>query len=564
MDGCSPPRVERLIGIGRACLATLPIAALWLDPSAPRKYVDITYGLMGMYAAYSLLLLLWVQHSALLPARLGLVTHGVDLAIFTLFQYFTEGATSPFFLYFTFALVCATLRWQWRGVLWTAPIALGAFLAMGIVASHILSHRDFEVHRFLIRGVYLAVIAGLLGYLGAYQERRQTEMSSLAAWPTVPPQEPATMVREMLGRAAHMLAAPRVLMAWAEPEEPYQHLAWCDRGDFQWTRESPATFEPLVAVRLAGDAFLCPDLQSPSPIVLHRSSAGLRHWKGPPLHPGLSTRFSVRAVLSVPLRGSCAGGRLFFLDKRAMTSDDLTLGGMVARQVVSSLDHISLDQRAQRVALTADRLRLARDLHDGLLQALAGTALQVEAARRHLGERPKAAEDLLREVQAALAAGQRDLRFLIEELRPAFPGGPGTEFNLHALLQGLCTRVERQWGLRVEAVVEEAARRIPRPINEQVYRIIHEALANAARHAQASTVRVTVGADHEGVLITVADNGRGFPFRGVYDLPALNRMGVGPVSLRERVGVLGGSLRIESRDAGATLEIGLPLHGAGV
>ena len=93
---------------------------------------------------------------------------------------------------------------------------------------------------------------------------------------------------------------------------------------------------------------------------------------------------------------------------------------------------------------------------------------------------------------------------------------------------------------------------------------LHEALVNAARHGGASAARVNVEERDERLAIAVADNGRGFPFRGRFDLAALNGMAAGPVSLKERVAALRGSLAIDSSASGARLDIALPLSTATV
>src|SRR5262245_26912617 len=130
----SQSRVERLIAAGRAILAASSLFAIWLNPSEPLKHAHVAYTLLALYLVYAVLLGAWVWSTADSLARLRLASHVVDLAAFTVFMYFTEGPTSPFFLYFVFALVCATLRWQWRGTPWTAAASLAAFPAVGAVA----------------------------------------------------------------------------------------------------------------------------------------------------------------------------------------------------------------------------------------------------------------------------------------------------------------------------------------------------------------------------------------------------------------------------------------------
>ena len=556
----SETRVERLIAVARTCLAAFSLLAISLDPAEPKRYAELAYALLAIYAAYSGLLLIWVERVDLVSARFARTTHAADLGFFILFQYFTQGAVSPFFVYFIFSLLCATLRWRLSGVLWTAPVALVAYLSLGLFADYVLHDRDFEMHRFIIRAAYLAVTAGLLAWLGAYQERRQTEISKLAEWHLRPAGEAATLVRRLLERAADILAAPRVLMAWTEAEEPWLWLASWAGGDFLLDRESPTTFEPLVAEPMAETDFFCSDLRLATPTVVHASSDGFRRWEGAPVHPGLLGRFSMGPVLSVRLDGQSVTGRLFVLDKHAMTADDLRAGQLVAQQMVASMDNFYLGLQLQRGALTEERIRLARDLHDGLLQSLTGMALQIEATRRTLGSEAVGAEARLREAQAAIVDAQRDVRFLIEELKPTALGVDTLTFDLNGRLTELVERFEALWRLPVSVALNiPAGAAIPSALGNQVYRIVHEALANVARHAKASKALVKLDYQPNELQLTVTDDGQGFPFQGVYDQTRLAQAGLGPASLMERVAKLRGTLVITSSATGACLDIGLPL-----
>lgn len=556
-------RAERLIAAGRVVLAAFSLLAIWLDPSEPTKYANTAYALLSVYVAYAVgvALLMWCSEAPL--GRQVVITHAFDLAVFSLFMYFTEGPTSPFFVYFVFSLLCATLRWQWRGTLWTAVAALAMFIGMGVYAGEVLRDPDFELNRFIIRSVYLAVVAALLGYLGVFEQRARREISQLAAWPPVVPREIRSLVREILEYAARVIGAPRALLAWEEPEEPWLRLASWSRGEFQWSREPPGAFQPLVAEPLAGADFLCPDARAPLPTVLWTSDGGFQRWQGAPLHPDLSARFAVGAVLALALRGEGFEGRLFSLDKPGMTSDDLVLGGVVARQVATRMEHFYLSRELQQAAATEERIRLARDLHDGLLQSLTATALQLETVGPLLEKEPEAARARLLEIQRLIAAEQRDLRSFVRRLKPAPLGPAEAQSDLVAGLKELAQRMERQWGLRVELSVARMEAGIPEALAHDIYRMVHEALVNTARHAGASLGRVEIGAQDNRVRITVADNGRGFPFRGHYDHAALTAMRLGPVTLRERVESLGGSLAIDSSEAGARLDITVPLVGPG-
>jgi signal transduction histidine kinase len=246
-----------------------------------------------------------------------------------------------------------------------------------------------------------------------------------------------------------------------------------------------------------------------------------------------------------------------------MTPDDLVLGTLVAHQIIDRMDHFYLVQRTQHAAAMDERIRLARDLHDGVLQSLTGAALQLQTVGRLFAEDPQAARNRLQEIQNLLAEEQRDLRFFIQELKPGPLGSPQADSDPTARLNELSERIERHWGLQVEVKFDRAGERIPAALGREIYRIVHEALVNAARHARASVARVELSGQGDHVRITVADDGRGFRFHGHYDHARLTEMKLGPVTLKERIVSLGGTLSIDSSESGARLEIVLPVARVG-
>jgi len=552
-------RAERLIATGRAVLAGFFLLAIWLDPSKPSRYAEITYTILASYLGYTIVLAILTWRQNILWGRSKIIAHALDLMVFAIIMFLTEGPTSPFFVYFVFLLVCATLRWQWRGTLWTAVSVLATVIVMAFYPTYLLHDPNFELNRFIIRIVYLAVVAILLGYLGAYEQKLRGELSKLAAWPRTIPVEVRALVREMLEHAAAILGAPRMLLAWEEEEEPWLHLASWSHGEFHYTREPPAAFGALVAAPLVGTNFFCLGARNSRPIVVYNSPAGFQRWQGAPLHPQLQARFNARTVLGLRMHGKEHEGYIFAFDRSRISADDLVLGEIVVRELVTRLDQFSLLKQLQAAAAIEERIRLARDLHDGLLQFLTGAALQLETVHRLMEADPETARQRLLEIQRLIAAEQRDLRSQIRELKPSPPNLPEMDFELAIRLEELAERVKRHWGLRVEVNLKRLEPRIPRTLAQEIYFIIHESLINAARHAKASAVRAELAVEDNGVRILIADNGRGFPFRGRYDYGDLTKMNLGPVTLKERIASLGGSLAIDSSDTGTRLEITLPL-----
>jgi signal transduction histidine kinase len=238
-----------------------------------------------------------------------------------------------------------------------------------------------------------------------------------------------------------------------------------------------------------------------------------------------------------------------------MTSDEVELGAVVAGVVAARLDHHSLARRLARAAAGEERVRLARDLHDGVLQSLTGIALRLEAVRR-TGDPGGQAGAGLEEVQRLIVQEQRDLRFFIDELRPV-TGGEASPLAVR--LSELVDRLERQWDLAVE--LEGDGSDVSEAQARDVYHLVREALVNAVRHGGARRVRVVVRGGPEGTALEIADDGHGFPFTGRYGGEELAAMGEGPKSLRERVAALGGRLELETGADGARLDIVLPPPG---
>jgi signal transduction histidine kinase len=387
----------------------------------------------------------------------------------------------------------------------------------------------------------------------------ELSLSDSAIWPQVVPRAVCARIRTELARAADLLQAPRVLMIWAESEEPRIHLAMWSPHGFDMRQEPPGALEELVAKPLLDRSFLCLDVRAPVPMVLYTSPTGPQHWFGPPLNPALQEEFSVDAVLSPVLRGSTFEGRLFFLDIPGLTADHLARAHLAACQVAANLDFFYCSQQSQQAAVTEERQRLARNLHDGILQSLTVVSLQLQAVQHLLDGHSHTANEYLREIQSLITDEQRDLRFLVRGLKATAPDLSETDLCLVARLEAMSRQIECMLGLRIELHIKFPELRLPTARAYEIYYVVHEAVVNAARHAHASAVYVELAIQNDQMCIVVSDNGQGFPFQGRYDLVELTVLQLGPVMLKERIAALGGSLTLDSSKSGAHLDMRLPL-----
>lgn len=226
-----------------------------------------------------------------------------------------------------------------------------------------------------------------------------------------------------------------------------------------------------------------------------------------------------------------------------------------ARDTTEEAPHRDVLLRSEMAEL---RLRTALELHDGILQTLTGAALQIAVARKLVRTDPDAAEKILQTLGDSVAAEQMEMRLYVDEIKgrsPVWTDGVGA---LPGRVEAALDRVGSVWGLTTSADVH-IPREIGGELGRQVVRIVQEATVNATRHGAAENVAVSVSLDGSDVVLTVTDDGTGFPFKGEYDHEELKQKRLGPLSLKHRVEAAGGRISIDSRSDGATVTVRIPV-----
>ncbi len=213
----------------------------------------------------------------------------------------------------------------------------------------------------------------------------------------------------------------------------------------------------------------------------------------------------------------------------------------------------SARREAARTALAAqeaERLRVARELHDEIGQTL--TAVTIQADRAADGD-PEVASRALRDVADAVRDSLDEVRRIARELRPEALDDLGL---VNALI-ALCTRVDAQDGPRVRRELQGTLSAMPSDVELVVYRIAQEGLTNALRHSEARSATVSLTADAESMTLRVVDDGKGMPA----ELP---RDTAGVAGMRERALLVDGRLSIESRPGqGTEVRLEVPLDPEG-
>lgn len=233
--------------------------------------------------------------------------------------------------------------------------------------------------------------------------------------------------------------------------------------------------------------------------------------------------------------------------------EDVLMGfaASAAAAVATAQDVAAQTLRRAIAAAERERARWARELHDETLQALAALKLTLGSVRRAdaVETRDAAIDQALARIDFAI----RGLRHIITDLRPAALDALGLKSALEALAERATQVSDTAVALRLD-LAHEAGReptRLDSELEDTIYRVVQEALANVVKHSAASKAYVDVREVAGGVEITVRDEGSGFDGSG--------QTGFGLVGMRERVTLLGGTLEIESvLGGGTTVRVSLP------
>jgi signal transduction histidine kinase len=536
-----------VIAVSRLVLALTFFFAVWIDPKQPVSRPELGYGILAAYSLASTLVLVKSWNAWWFDYRTARAMHIVDLLVFIAGVYLTEAYTStftsPFFSFFAFLLLSATLRWGWRATAQTAAAATALYVMVGFVVQ--IGDADFDPYRFGRRVAYLVILSFLLIWFGMNKfrtGRRNPPELRANGRNNRPP------ISAVVEHAAVRMGARRALFVWWQKEEPWIGLCDWRAGTFGCVdqRFGPEELGPFCTMALNAPPCLFDLGYGRALHMLHSGESTLAAIP-PPVARSFAERFKFQTGLVIPVSSFAIEGYLFLLDVPGLASDDLELAQSLRGDLSSAFDrHFSMV--SSEIAAASDaRSAVARDLHDSVSQTLAGAAFQVQTVLSAMERGQDATAEVLA-LKAALQAEQRSVRQLIANLRTGTLSARAE--NAWQSLAELCQDLSRQWGLEVRFQKDGSTLQSPSWFNHELRQIVREAVANAARHGAAKSVVISAASDGDHVQLSVADNGRGIS-------PANGQ--VRPWSIEERVTLLGGRSNLQPRRKGSELSIVIPL-----
>jgi signal transduction histidine kinase len=554
LDSAERLYLERQVTLARAILAALAIVDLVETSGDPARRAAVLF-----LSAYLILAIAAVLAENFLPERNLQIPLAMDFGVLAVFLFLTPSVSAFWFL-FLFAVFALATREENRAM----PLLVGA--ATGGIIVRVAATDGFGWHSAMH---WVAVGSGTLvsglgmGFLGTRErehllrEQFLQKVSRLLQFD----RGLAESIRQALGEMCLEFECEQACLVIRD--EDLERL-------FIW-KVRPSEREPLSPEAhplIRSDAYLvdcleismCWEFNDGQGEGFGWDRRTGRRFRSVPAPPE-STRqeFGAKSLLAVTIEagGRPAGRVLLFNPRKRFTAGDLRWLEQIVRHLGPPLENVFLLRHLRARAVESERSRISRDLHDGILQTLLSLNIQLDVLRRKLPRTPEQAEAELGSLQRTVQQESEELRRMVTDLRPLRVESA----DMRELMVGFAERYRNESGLALDLFIEDRNLRLPDRICRELFQIYRESLHNIKKHANASHVVVKLGQDEAKVSLVVDDNGRGFSFSGRFTNEELDRLRLGPISIKERTRGVGGTLTVESNPGhGARLTIEIPLN----
>jgi signal transduction histidine kinase len=554
--------IERQVTLARAILVALALVALLETGTAPVKRSAVIF--LSFYLVVSLGMVLAEQFFSDWHFRIPLAADAVALAVFL----FVTPSVSAFW----FLLLFSAFALSSRGNSQMTFVLVGA-ATIGVivrVANSVPEARDWHsLLHWLMLGAG-TLISGLgMGYLGAREREHLARQQFLEKVTRLLQFDRglAESIRQALGEIALGFRCEQACLAIRE-EDLERLFVWKVRP----SEREPNSPEMLSLSR--SDTFLADSLEVTMSWEFRNGSGGEgfgwdrrsgQLYRELPV-PSNTTRdeFGAKSLMAVTIEaGGRPAGRVLLVNPigpngapRRFSKADLRWLEQIVRHLGPPLENVFLLRHLRARAVEAERSRISRDLHDGILQTLLSLNIQLGVLRQKTAKTPQQACDELTSLQKTVQQESEELRRFVTDLRPLRVESA----DMRELMLGFAERFRNEQGMGVDLFIEDRNLTLPDRICRELFQIYRESLHNVKKHANASHVVVKLGQDEAKVFLVIDDNGRGFSFSGRYTSEELDRLRLGPISIKERTRGVGGTLTVESNPGhGARLTVEIPL-----
>lgn len=540
---------DRMVCLMRLVLALSALVIVYLDPSEPNRLVHETHAALILYAFYSAALYaLSLRRGAWQP---GAWVPWADVASYLVLVSLSSGTNSVFFFFFFFSILEASFRRGFASGLRVTLVSAALFTLVGYLSAP--PAPALHLNRFLLRPVYLVVLGYMMAYWGGAEIRLKRRLALLKEVNTLsnPRFGVGHTVASMMKRVRAFYDADTCLVILGGG------IGGSDEGDFHLSRVERAgsgeTTAEHIPAALARQFLTLPETLAAAYNVKTRPwqrpeacyyaydlARGVRADAGHAESEALAVMLDARAFVTLPLlyRGRAAG-RLFLTGRRGtFEPTDLDFLAQVVEHVMPVLSNVRLLDRLATKAAEQERLRIARDLHDSVIQPYIGLQYKLAAIRHKLDAGASDVRPDIEHLFEVTASEVTGLRSYVGGLKD---GAEGRD-DLAAALRRYTGQFQENYGIDVKLDIRGGGR-VTERLAAELIQMVHEGLRNVWKHTEATRCAVRLEAEGSDLLLSIENDGAA-------------SAGFAPRSITERAEALGGRARVGVERAGANGEGG--------
>jgi signal transduction histidine kinase len=549
---------ERMIAAMRLMLVLVALLSTYVDPGETTHYVAATYTVLALYLIYSIVLLsLAVRRRSTIPAT---VAYWADVGWDILLISSSMGTNSIFFFFLFFAILVASFQSGFAAGMRVTLVATVLFTGVGFAMAP--AEPEFELNGFLLRPTSLLLLGYMIACWGGAETMFRRRLAllkdvSLLANPRFGVDRTFGALMERL-RAFY--EADMCMLVMAEPPPGGYTLRRVSRQHPEADGKAEVITEEVARVLLA--------LPATQAQVSGRISR-LWGWFGavkrvqsydvvtrerlPEPLQDMRELLAAEAYITVPVRyrGETVG-RLYLTaaQRYPFEASDVDFLLQVLEHTMPTIDNIRLVDRLASDAAEEERRRIARDLHDSVIQPYIGLQMGLMAIQKKLATQSETAPEDVERLLTLTNAGIADLRHYMGELREngtrdsgPLPGG------LLPAVQRFAKKFAEATGIAVHIEAET-----PLPVHDrlaaEVFQMVAEGLSNVRRHTRSAQATVTLTCGDQHLRLSIANDSA----TGTVPIPFT------PRSIAERATALGGCARVEWPEHGGTvIVVDIPL-----
>ena len=527
-----------MISTMRLVLASSALFIIMLDPGGLRA----TYIALVLYTVYSFVIyVLSLRRSALLPQR---ILHWLDLVWYMPLIALTGGSNSMFFFFLFFSILVASFGW---GFIEGVRMTLAAASLFTIVGVQFHEETTLELGRFLLRPTSLLTLGYMIAHWGGFEVKLKSRLGLLRDISDF--SDPRfgldPTVNRMMDRLRYFYKADSCLAVVQIPG-----------GSFQLRKVSGPTASGWVVKTIPNQ--MATLLLSPSPpaaLIFHKRKSkrliydirtSISSREVPSTFAAIGNTLEAQQFMSVPIyyQGQSVGRFYVIGSPQSMDDSDISFVLQLIEHVTPVLNNIRLVDRLASEAAEYERQRIARDIHDGVIQPYIGLQLGLAAIRQKIERGNTDVEHDVKELSAMTVTEIEELRHYIRGLKTS----ERYDTMLVPAIRRFASKFSAATGITVDVKATEEIG-IKDRLAAEIFQMVTEGFSNIRRHTHSLRAEAEL------------DYGKDF---FVLNIKNANENGKRPVfhprSLAERAAALGGELEVYTDDENQTVvSIRIPL-----